>query len=49
MALDQALMSTVGDSIPTLRIYGWKPYAASIGYFQSLKEEVDIKMQKARN
>jgi lipoate---protein ligase len=46
MALDQALMSTVGDSIPILRIYGWKPCAVSIGYFQSLKEEVDIKKCK---
>ncbi len=43
MALDQALMSTVEGSIPVLRLYGWKPSAVSIGYFQSLEEEVDVK------
>ena len=43
MSLDQALMSTVDDSIPVLRLYGWKPPAVSIGYFQSLEQEVDVK------
>jgi lipoate-protein ligase A len=43
MGLDQALMSTVDDSIPVLRLYGWKPPAVSIGYFQSLEQEVNVK------
>ncbi|MDQ4013222.1 MAG: lipoate--protein ligase family protein [Thermoproteota archaeon] len=43
MGLDQALMSTVDDFIPVLRLYGWKPSAVSIGYFQSLEQEVDVK------
>jgi lipoate-protein ligase A len=46
MALDQALMSTVQNSIPVLRLYGWQPAAVSIGYFQSLEEEVDVKKCK---
>jgi lipoate---protein ligase len=43
MGLDQALMSKVEDFIPVLRLYGWKPSAVSIGYFQSLEQEVDVK------
>jgi lipoate---protein ligase len=43
MGLDQALMSTVDNFIPVLRLYGWKPSAVSIGYFQSLEQEVDVK------
>ena len=43
MGLDQALMSTVDEFIPVLRLYGWKPSAVSIGYFQSLEQEVDVK------
>jgi lipoate---protein ligase len=46
MALDQALMSKVEDSIPILRLYGWKPPAVSIGYFQSLEEEVNVRTCK---
>ena len=40
MAIDLAL--TKLNKIPTLRLYQWDPAAVSIGYFQSLKEEVDI-------
>jgi lipoate-protein ligase A len=43
MGLDQALLSSVDDLIPVLRLYGWKPPAVSIGYFQSLEQEVDVK------
>lgn len=46
MGVDQALMTTTDDSVPVLRLYGWKPYAVSIGYFQSLEEEVDVKKCK---
>ncbi len=41
MALDEALMESLGD-VPVLRIYGWRPSAVSVGYFQSIKEEVDL-------
>ena len=41
MAIDEALIESVGEA-PILRIYGWRPAAVSIGYFQSMNEEVDI-------
>jgi lipoate---protein ligase len=41
MAIDEALMETMADG-PILRIYGWKPAAISIGYFQSMRDEVDL-------
>ena len=41
MAIDEALMESI-DQVPVLRIYGWRPPAVSIGYFQSIKEEVDL-------
>ncbi|MDQ3975213.1 MAG: lipoate--protein ligase family protein [Thermoproteota archaeon] len=41
MAIDEALMESI-DQVPVLRIYGWQPPAVSIGYFQSIKEEVDL-------
>jgi lipoate-protein ligase A len=41
MALDEAVMENIGD-VPVLRIYGWRPPAVSIGYFQSIKEEVEL-------
>jgi lipoate-protein ligase A len=42
MGIDEALMEKIGES-PVLRIYGWRPGAVSIGYFQSIKDEVDLK------
>jgi lipoate-protein ligase A len=43
MAIDEAVSEAVasGESPPTIRFYGWKPDAVSIGYFQSLDKEVD--------
>jgi lipoate---protein ligase len=42
LALDEVLlMNSVNEKIPILRIYGWKPPTVSIGYFQSLDDEVD--------
>lgn len=41
MAIDEALMQNVKE-VPVLRIYGWKPAAVSIGYFQSINEEIDL-------
>lgn len=47
MALDEALMSCINyHSMPILRIYSWRPPTVSIGYFQSMDEEVDIKRCK---
>ncbi len=40
MGIDEALMKTCQE--PVLRLYGWKPHAVSIGYFQGLEEEVDL-------
>lgn len=47
MAIDEAIMrmhSKIGK--PTVRLYGWKPSAISIGYFQSLEEEVNLQKCK---
>lgn len=41
MALDEVLLCSLGDT-PVLRIYGWSPPAVSIGYFQSIEQEVDV-------
>ena len=40
MAIDEAIL--VEHKVPTLRLYQWNPSAISIGYFQSLKREVNI-------
>ncbi len=44
MGLDEAILRAVaeGKSLPTLRFYGWKPPAVSLGYFQGLYEEIDV-------
>ncbi|MBW2993477.1 lipoate--protein ligase family protein [Candidatus Woesearchaeota archaeon] len=44
MGINEALMKRCAQGIipPTLLLFGWKPPAISIGYFQSLKQEVDL-------
>ena len=44
MAMDRAELVSIskGNAPPTVRFFSWKPRAISIGYFQSLKEEVDL-------
>jgi lipoate-protein ligase A len=44
MAIDRAVLVTNSKAKvpPTVRFYTWKPPAISIGYFQSLREEIDI-------
>lgn len=44
MGLDSAILDSVasGESLPTLRLYGWKPSAISLGYFQSAEEEINL-------
>ncbi len=39
MAIDEAILI---NSIPTMRFYKWKPSAVSIGYFQSIYEDVNV-------
>ena len=44
MAVDEALLysQTAGSALPTLRLYGWKPAAVSLGYFQKAETEIDF-------
>ena len=44
MAIDRAVLvaNSEGKVPPTVRFFTWKPPAISIGYFQSLEEEVDL-------
>jgi len=44
MAVDRAVLvlNSQNKVPPTVRFYGWVPPAISIGYFQSLTDEVDI-------
>jgi lipoate-protein ligase A len=45
MALDEAIARAVGDqeSPPTVRVYGWRPAAVSIGYFQRALDTLDLR------
>jgi len=43
MATDEALTKSKGEGGPdTLRFYRWKPSAVTLGYFQSVEDEVDL-------
>jgi lipoate-protein ligase A len=44
MGIDEAVLDGVaeGRSPPTLRLYRWSPAAVTIGYFQGMREEVDL-------
>jgi len=44
MAEDEAIMNCGGGL--TLRLYRWEPRAVSLGYFQSIEDEVDVKFCK---
>ena len=46
MALDESLLMSLEEIGPTLRVYGWKNPAVSIGYFQSMEEEVDVEIAR---
>jgi lipoate-protein ligase A len=48
MAIDRAVLvaNSEGKVPPTVRFFTWKPPAISIGYFQSLEEEVDLDICK---
>ncbi len=49
MAVDEATAAAFGNRLvpPTLRLYGWRPPAVSIGYFQKLGNSVDVEMCKS--
>lgn len=49
MAIDESILKHVvaGKSPCTLRFYRWQPSAVSIGYFQGIEEEVDLKACEA--
>jgi lipoate---protein ligase len=44
MGIDEAVLEAIASGAyePTLRLYGWTPSAVSIGYFQSLEDELDL-------
>ncbi|MBI5159117.1 lipoate--protein ligase family protein [Candidatus Micrarchaeota archaeon] len=45
MALDEAMLVETQENeklVPSLRLYSWKPACVTIGYFQCLREEVDV-------
>jgi lipoate-protein ligase A len=44
MAIDRAILvaNSQGKVPPTVRFYRWNPPAISIGYFQSVAEEIDV-------
>jgi lipoate-protein ligase A len=48
MAIDRAVLVANSRGIvpPTVRFFSWSPPAISIGYFQSLEEEVDLEYCK---
>lgn len=48
MAVDEAVSEAVAKgALPTIRFYTWKPSAVSIGYFQSLEQEVNVERCKS--
>ncbi|MBI4167370.1 MAG: lipoate--protein ligase family protein [Candidatus Aenigmarchaeota archaeon] len=48
MAIDEAVCESVASAKPqpTIRFYTWTPSAVSIGYFQSLNDEVDVNVAR---
>lgn len=50
MAVDAAILQAVeaGEAPPTLRLYGWKPWCVSLGYFQKPERELDAAAMRER-
>jgi lipoate-protein ligase A len=50
MATDEAILLSCrqGTAPPTLRLYGWKPPAVSLGYFQKVESAVDVEECRRR-
>ena len=51
MAIDEAITLAIkdGKAPPTLRLYRWRPSAVSIGTFQGMTDEVDLKYCRLNN
>jgi lipoate-protein ligase A len=51
MALEEAVLQSCqsGQTLPTLRLYLWKPPGVSMGYFQSLEKTVDLNKCRENN
>ena len=49
MAIDEAIFRETikNKKPPTIRFYGWRPAAVSIGYFQDIKKEVNVEKCRA--
>lgn len=49
MAIDEAIFRETikNKKPPTIRFYGWRPTAVSIGYFQDIKKEVNVEKCRA--
>ena len=49
MAIDEAIFRETikNKKPPTIRFYGWKPAAVSIGYFQNIEEEINLEKCRA--
>jgi len=41
MSMDESVLRHCGDT-GTIRFYSWEPWAISIGYFQGMREEIDL-------
>ncbi|MDY6854865.1 MAG: lipoate--protein ligase family protein [Thermodesulfobacteriota bacterium] len=43
MAIDEAILKacSIGKSPPTIRVYGWRPHAISLGYSQKIKDTIN--------
>ncbi|MFH2013115.1 MAG: biotin/lipoate A/B protein ligase family protein [Pseudomonadota bacterium] len=44
MALDEAILTACsqGKSLPTIRFYGWRPHAVSLGYSQRVEGNINL-------
>lgn len=47
MAIDEAILQHC--RVPTLRVYGWRPTAISVGYNQNVQREINIDYCKKNN
>ena len=50
MAIDEAVLTAVAEnrSPPTVRFYEWEPPCVSIGYAQSMRDEIDLEACRQR-
>lgn len=51
MAIDEAIMTAYKEHKvpPTLRFYTWSPATITIGYFQKMQDEIDLKLCGEKN